>query len=58
MVEQAAKDKDYASHNFLQWYVDEQVEEVSTMETMLEIVKRAGEKNLLMVEAYLIHEAA
>jgi ferritin len=58
MVDQAAKDKDFASHSFLQWYVDEQVEEVSTMETMLEIVKRAGEKNLLMVEAYLIHEAA
>lgn len=55
MVEQAASEKDYATHAFLQWYVTEQVEEESTMETMLQIVQRAGEKNLLMVEAYMTH---
>jgi hypothetical protein len=31
------------------------VEEVSSMESMLQVVRKAGEKNLLMVEAYLTH---
>jgi ferritin len=57
MVDLAVKEKDYASQAFLQWFVTEQVEEVSTMESMLDIVRKAGEKNLLMVEAYLIHGA-
>ena len=57
MVDLSLKEKDYASQAFLQWFVTEQVEEVSTMESMLEVVRRAGEKNLLMVEAYLTHSA-
>jgi bacterioferritin B len=57
MVDLAVKEKDYASQAFLQWFVTEQVEEVSTMENMLDTVRKAGEKNLLMVEAYLIHSA-
>ena len=55
MVAAAIETKDYASQNFLQWFVSEQVEEVSTMESMLQVVRRAGEKNLLMIEAYLTH---
>jgi ferritin len=55
MVAQAIEEKDYATQAFLQWYVTEQVEEEASMSTYLEVVRRAGEKNLLMVEAYLIH---
>ena len=55
MVELAIKEKDHASNNFLQWFVAEQVEEVSSMENYLAVVQRAGEKNLLMLEAYLSH---
>ncbi len=55
MVDQAVSEKDYASQAFLQWFVTEQVEEESTMETMLQVVQKAGEKNLLMVEAYMTH---
>jgi len=55
MMEQAIKEKDYASQAFLQWFVTEQVEEEDSMGTMLQIVQQAGEKNLLMVEAYFIH---
>ena len=55
MVDQAISEKDYASQAFLQWFVTEQVEEESTMETMLQIVQKAGEKNLLMVDAYMTH---
>jgi ferritin len=58
MMDLAVKEKDYASQAFLQWFVTEQVEEVSTMENMLEVVRKAGEKNLLMVEAYLTHNAS
>ena len=55
MMDQAVSEKDYASQAFLQWFVTEQIEEESTMESMLQIVKKAGEKNLLMIEAYLTH---
>jgi ferritin len=55
MMDLAIQEKDYASQAFLQWFVTEQVEEVSTMENMLQAVRRAGERNLLMVEAYLTH---
>jgi ferritin len=55
MMDLAVQEKDYASQAFLQWFVTEQVEEVSTMENMLQVVRKAGEKNLLMVEAYLSH---
>jgi bacterioferritin B len=57
MMDMAIQEKDYASQAFLQWFVTEQVEEVSTMERMLQVVRKAGEKNLLMMEAYLTHSA-
>lgn len=55
MMDLAIQEKDYASQAFLHWFVTEQVEEISTMESMLDVVRKAGEKNLLMVEAYLTH---
>ena len=55
MVDLSIKEKDYASQNFLQWFVAEQVEEVSSMENYLAVVQRAGERNLLMLEAYFSH---
>ena len=55
MMDQAISEKDYASQAFLQWYVTEQVEEEDTMGTMLQLVQQAGQKNLLMVEAYMTH---
>ena len=55
MMDLAIQEKDYASQAFLQWFVTEQVEEVATMENMLQIVRRSGERNILMVEAYLTH---
>jgi ferritin len=43
---------DYASHNFLQWFVDEQVEEVDTMTTLLDTIKHSGGM-MLLVEDYV-----
>jgi ferritin len=55
LMELAIKDKDYLAQSFLQWFIDEQLEEVVKMERMVSVVKQSGERNLLMVEAYLVH---
>jgi len=55
MMTLAVDQKDYAGQDFLRWFVTEQVEEVSTMENLLKVVKVSGERSLLMVEAYLVH---
>ena len=54
LMDTAMEEKDYAAQNFLQWFVTEQVEEVASMETLLDVVKRVGEKNLFMIESYLV----
>ena len=51
----ATKQNDYLAQSFLQWFVDEQLEEVVKMDRLLGVIKQSGEKNLIMVEAYLIH---
>ncbi|MBA3885134.1 MAG: ferritin [Acidobacteria bacterium] len=51
----AAKENDYLAQGFLQWFVGEQLEEVTKMERILSAIKQSGERNLLMVEAYLVH---
>jgi bacterioferritin B len=52
----AVDQKDYLAQDFLRWFVNEQLEEVTTMENLLKIVQQAGERNLIMLEAYLSHE--
>jgi ferritin len=44
---------DYATKVFLHWFVTEQVEEVKTMDELLQVTRRAGETNLLLVEDYV-----
>lgn len=53
LVELAIKEADYITQTFLAWFVTEQLEEVSSMEHLLKVLQRAGEQNLLYVEAYL-----
>jgi bacterioferritin B len=55
LMDQAAAENDYLAQNFLTWFIDEQLEEIMKMEQLLSVVRRAGERNLLMVEAYLVH---
>ena len=55
LMELAVKENDYLAQSFLQWFVDEQLEEVVKMDRLLSIIKQSGERNLLMVEAYLVH---
>ena len=55
LVEFASAEKNYIAVNFLQWFVSEQLEELSSAETRLSVIKRAG-PSVLMVEAYLAHD--
>lgn len=55
LMDLAASESDYLAQNFLQWFVDEQLEEVTKMQRLLGVVRMAGERNLLSVEAYLVH---
>lgn len=55
LMDIAIQQNDHLARGFLQWYVDEQLEEMTKMEELLSVVRRAGEKNLIMLEAYLAH---
>lgn len=52
LVSMAVKEGDHISNNFLQWFVDEQVEEVDTMSTLLQTIKHAG-SSMLLVEDFV-----
>ncbi|HEX8552679.1 MAG TPA: ferritin [Abditibacteriaceae bacterium] len=54
LVDLAVRERDHITHNYLQWFVTEQLEEVSSMSTLLKVVQRAGENHLLTVEEYLV----
>ncbi len=49
LVGAAHKNSDHMTHTFLQWFVTEQLEEVSTMSTLLDTIRHAGDQ-LLLVE--------
>ena len=51
----AAEHNDRVTQNFLQWFLEEQVEEVASMDTLLKITRRAG-KDLFRVEDYIARE--
>ena len=55
LVDLAIKETDHTTQNFLQWFVTEQLEEVSSMERLLSMIRRAG-SNLLFVEDYLARQ--
>jgi ferritin len=55
LMDLAVKENDYIAQSFLQWFIDEQLEEVVKMDRLLSVVRQSGEKNLLMTEAYLVH---
>src|SRR6478752_2279438 len=46
---------EYRAEQFMQWFVKEQVEEVSTMTDLLTVVERSAD-NALLVEEYLARE--
>lgn len=52
----AEEENDYAAQEFLAWFHKEQIEEVSTMDNLLKLARKVGEKNIIMLEAYLSHK--
>jgi bacterioferritin B len=50
LLDRASHEKDYVAHDFLEWFAREQLEEVSTMDTLLKMVQRVGESGLIDVE--------
>jgi ferritin len=53
LMDQAIKENDHAAQTMLDWFVTEQIEEVSSMDSLLRMIRRAGESGLLFVEQYL-----
>lgn len=53
LMDQALKENNHIASTFLQWFVTEQLEEVSSMDQLLKIMQRAGEGRLLLVEQYV-----
>ena len=52
LMDMAIEQNDHIAQDFLRWFETEQLEEVSTMETLLKTIRRAGD-NLLWVEDFL-----
>ena len=51
----ARDEGDYLGEQFVQWFLKEQVEEVSSMSTLLTVVRRAGD-NLFHIEDFVARE--
>ena len=52
LVDLAKKENDHITINFLQWFLTEQLEEVSSIDNLLKIIERAG-TDLLQADEYL-----
>jgi len=52
----ARDDADFASDQFMQWFIKEQVEEVATMNDLLAVAKRA--RDIESIEDYVAREQA
>ncbi|MFH0983894.1 MAG: ferritin [Planctomycetota bacterium] len=53
LVGLAQEENDHATRSFLQWFVDEQVEEVGNMADLLQLMEMAGDEHILQVEVHL-----
>lgn len=56
LLKLARSKEDYATENFLGFFVTEQIEEMSAMQDLLATVKRAGPERLFQVEEYILRQ--
>jgi ferritin len=54
LMDMAIKENDHIAQDFLRWFMTEQPEEVSTMDELLAMIRRAGRDGLLLVEEYIV----
>jgi ferritin len=52
LMDSAIDERDHLSRGLLQWFVDEQLEEVASADALLTVARRAGD-NLLYLEQYV-----
>ena len=57
IIAEARSDGDYLAEQFTHWFLKEQVEEVASMSTLLQVAERVGD-NLMLLEDYLAREGA
>jgi ferritin len=50
LLDRASSERDYVAHDFLEWFAREQLEEVSSMDTLLKMIRRSGEAGLMLVD--------
>ncbi len=50
IVEETNKENDFATHNWLQWFVAEQVEEESSVQAIIDKLNLVGTNNLYMFD--------
>ena len=50
LLKLASNEGDHINENFLCWFLDEQLEELSTMNKLLKVAKRAGDNELAVEE--------
>ena len=53
MTRLAREESDAVGEQFLHWFLAEQREEVASMSSLLAIVERASQSNILLAEDYL-----
>ncbi|WP_406639987.1 ferritin [Amycolatopsis sp. WGS_07] len=56
LAKAARAEEDYISEQFVQWFLKEQVEEISQMSTLVTVARRAGD-NVYEIEKFLHREA-
>ncbi len=52
LMDRAIEENDHIAQEFLRWFVNEQLEEVSTMDSLLTVARRVGD-NLDLLEQYI-----
>ena len=53
LMDMAVELKDYASQDFLQWYVNEQIEEEANMSHLLALAEALGDRPMFFLEGHL-----
>jgi ferritin len=56
LMDLAKQQNDYLAQKFLDWFVEEQLEEVTTMEKFLLIVRKLGNENVYLLENFIKHD--
>lgn len=55
IVEACAKERDYTTHNWLQWFVSEQIEEEDSVQAILDKLKLVGDHHLYMFDRDILN---